>query len=1061
MTVTTMMMIMIMMKKQQQHQQQQYQPQQSVMSLLLFVVVIIVVVGVMGVGGIVNVDAFTVGCATVIRGATTTSQSSSCLFSVTSSSIASSTTTATSSSTNTNTNTNTNTTTTTNSAHPRKSAKPTTTTATTTTTTSSTRTAQSLERQIVTLGRQGKTDQALQLYYDCCRRTTSTTTTVRIWNAALDACARAQPTRLELAFDLFAEQLQPSLSPPQQLQQQQQQHRPPHLLLLKPNVFTFGALMNACNRAGDADRAVQLLHDMQQIYHVQPNAVVYSSAIAACARAISLLDHTKNHHHHDNNNNNNNNNHHNNNIKKANQFKDMALKLLRQAVETPSSSSSSSASSSSASASATSQQKHPKQQKQYQSMMSVVGFNAAISACAQAGDYINAIRILQRMQQAQSNHHPNNNNKTNTSTTLYHVPPPDSVTYGTVLAACEKAQQWHVLLEQAQQMQTPTSTTTSTTTIVSSASLTTTDTTPSTTAMSTTVQLDGLAIMSCLHACAQLGKASEALYYLQLLKDLQQQKQQQQQQQQRNNYKNTNDNYNKNNNGTTDTVQMGRPPLLGPDAVAYHVAISACARGGAWQDGIRLLEECRRCHSSSFTTTTSSSSSSATTTAAAAAANVVAYTAAITGCEYAGQWKHALALLDQMRRQDRVQPNQLTMCAVLGACAKACAMEYNNNNNKHQHHNNNQYNNINIINGDQYNDDNDDDGTWYTPLFSQQQQQNQQAPAPPLPYIKGMQLLQILKRDPTVCKPNIQIYNAAIRLCAEARQVETAFTLLDEIIHVAKLERTQVTYGSLMTACERVGDMNCVTRAFRLLKQEKSDHLTANEIIYGAAISCCRKAKEPQRARGLLQKMISEGLTPNVACFNTVLMAQTDAKRVKDKDTILQIFQWMKMKPSSQSRRRSHSDIDKEDNNDNDHNELMEARPNRQTYNILIQYFAATNQPATAETFLDKMRIEGGYRKPDVDLFTATVAAYERTQQPFKALNLMQRMEEYGYDFYSVQVLNTAFKKAVKLANALGQNLASVTGKQQQQHHHHHDDKNDDDDEYDNDRYFQHRNSQL
>jgi hypothetical protein len=36
-------------------------------------------------------------------------------------------------------------------------------------------------------------------------------------------------------------------------------------------------------------------------------------------------------------------------------------------------------------------------------MSVVVGFNAAtgISACAQAGDYINANRILQRMQQAQ------------------------------------------------------------------------------------------------------------------------------------------------------------------------------------------------------------------------------------------------------------------------------------------------------------------------------------------------------------------------------------------------------------------------------------------------------------------------------------------------------------------------------------------------------------------------------------------------------------------------------------------------------------------------------------
>jgi pentatricopeptide repeat protein len=64
--------------------------------------------------------------------------------------------------------------------------------------------------------------------------------------------------------------------------------------------------------------------------------------------------------------------------------------------------------------------------------------------------------------------------------------------------------------------------------------------------------------------------------------------------------------------------------------------------------------------------------------------------------------------------------------------------------------------------------------------------------------------------------------------------------------------------------------------------------LIANGIIYGAAISSCRKAKEPQRAMGLLQKIISVGLTPYVACFNTVLIAQADVKRPKENnDTII------------------------------------------------------------------------------------------------------------------------------------------------------------------------------
>ena len=67
-------------------------------------------------------------------------------------------------------------------------------------------------------------------------------------------------------------------------------------------------------------------------------------------------------------------------------------------------------------------------------------------------------------------------------------------------------------------------------------------------------------------------------------------------------------------------------------------------------------------------------------------ANVVAYTAAITGCEYAGQWKQAFMLLDKMRK-DGVEPNELTMGAVLGACATACANYYQDNNNNESSNN--------------------------------------------------------------------------------------------------------------------------------------------------------------------------------------------------------------------------------------------------------------------------------------------------------------------------------------------------------------------------------------
>ena len=536
-----------------------------------------------------------------------------------------------------------------------------------------------------------------------------------------------------------------------------------------------------------------------------PNAVVYSSAISACARSHPPQP-------------------------------EQALKLLREAVE------------------------------ENELPMNVVGFNAAISACAQAGDWENAITILTRMEDALTN---------NTSSFL--VPAPDGVTYGTVLAACEISEQWELVLKYAKVM------------------------------AQKGLELDGLAITSCLHACQQLGLADEAMRYLDSMKSLPESVQQ------------------------TERSQRsdGRKPLSGPDAVAYRLAISACARGGAWREGIRLLEEFE--------------------SATGVKPDVVAYTSAITGCEYAGQWTDALFLLERMRK-DGVPPNEVTFAAIMGACATACASEG----------------------------------------------KGKRSINMPEPQKKALQLLEILKNHPEFVQPNIKVYNAAIRACAESYDLNKALEILDELKQ-KKIERTLVTYGSLMTACERVGCVDSASKVFRMLKD---DGFEPNEIIYGAAISCCRKARQPERAMLLLRKMMKEELSPNTATFNTVLIAQAEGKSRGDTERAILVYRLMKSKFAKEY-----------------------GRPNRQTYNIIISFFASMMQPVTAEAFLAKMRDDGF--KPDVDLFTTTVAAYERTGQPLRALKLMESMQEDGYDFYGVAVLNEAFKKAVKLANKVGQTFTS------------------------------------
>jgi len=641
-----------------------------------------------------------------------------------------------------------------------------------------------IEKDIVRLGRQGKTNEALSLYYKVQRPST------RLINSAIDACSRARSPRLEEAFTILERAVEEKG--------------------IRPNVFTFGSLMNVCNRARNPDEAIRLLRSFEEKYRVEPNSVVYSSAISACARSKPPKP-------------------------------QQALELLREAVE----------------------------EKQLQ--MNVVGFNAAISACAQAHDWENAINLITRMEEA-----------TTKNETSFTVPKPDAVTYGTLLAACERGGQWDLVLKYAKATR------------------------------DRGLELDGIAFTSCLHACQQLGLAGEALYFLDKMKSVK--------------------------SVTPKTAKLkrsgARTPLSGPDAVAYRLAISACARGGAWREGIHLLKEYKDVTGTE--------------------ADMVAYTSAITGCEYAGKWKEAFYLLDKMRKAG-VEPNEVTMAAVLGACATACAKQQE------------------II---RVRDE----------MLVEQK--------------KALQLLSLMKKDPGLVNPNIQVYNSAIRVCAEACDLQRAFRLLDEI-EEAGIERTEVTYGTLMTACERVGCLDSASKVFRKLKD---DDIVPNEIIYGAAISCCRKARESERAVLLLRKMMKEGLSPNTATFNTVLVAQTETRTKADIERSIVVYKLMKSKYAKNG-------------------------PNRQTYTILVHFFASIMQPLMAEAFLKNMRKDGF--KPDVDLFTATVAAYERSGQPLKAVQLMESMQDDGYDFYSVKVLNSAFKNAVKLVNKVGQKLSSSESTQQ------------------------------
>ena len=633
-------------------------------------------------------------------------------------------------------------------------------------------------------------------------------------------------------------------------------------------------------------------------------------------------------------------------------------------------------------------------------MMGVVGYNAVISTMANTGKWRMAVQLLGEM----ILHSSITSNTTTTATTtsmirsnpnfipmetirddiyntplLLHqhdgymsantksimgdthsfiilTPKPDSVTFGTVLSACEKSCQWTTVLDIAKA------------------------------AMEYGVRLDGIALTSILHACQNLGLADEALYYLDLMKqlgdnnhqnnddnndnDISSEQQQQQQQQQDNGERKTNGRQRKG----------ARQELRGPDAVAYRLAISACARspgGQRWQDGIRLLREMK-----------SISSSSDDDFATNCQPDVMAYTTAIAGCSEAGEFTHAISLIGEMRKEG-IQPNVMTFSAVINACATASAKMARRRE--------------------------EDDYTFSTTTGNNDGFATTNIDDVRLPMKRALRLLDAMKLPTSLVKPNIVTYNAAIRACAEGLNLDGAFDLLRQLKEDG-LEPTIVTYGSLMTACERVGDVEAASKVFRMVKEEDSrksirydkcsneqEQLQANEIIYGAAISCCRKAHEPERALLLLRKMMSEKLQPNTVTFNTVIAALSEGRLSDSLATSNNALLWEKALAVYRVMKSK--------------NAPKGVSPNRKTYNILIRCLANNLQPGIAESLLIDMRNAGFV--PDVDLYTMTVRSYEQCGNPIKALALMEYMREIGYDFYSVKVFDEVFKNGVKVLNRL------------------------------------------
>jgi pentatricopeptide repeat protein len=548
---------------------------------------------------------------------------------------------------------------------------------------------------------------------------------------------------------------------------------------LRPNVYTFGSLMSVCAKRGDVTQCKSLMNQMRES-GIKPNSVIYSTAISACERCSPPRS-------------------------------DLAIELLNESIKEGS----------------------------MEGFMNIVGFNAAISVCARAGEWQQACQILDEME---------GNRAVDKKPILDYdtfIPKPDEITYGTVMAACERAKEWHTVLQLSKRMET----------------------------LRSDLEMDGMGISSALHACQQLGYGRDALNYIKKMKQLKKQ-----------------------NVVRRDRGNHRRKALSGPDDVAYRLAISACARGGLIQEALDLLnamekETGTKPDVAAYTAAIGGCVESGDYMQAfeilndmktkGVQPNVITYSAVISSCASASAiadksqrdtrqrgvyysqqedaledvqkpMRAAMKLLENMKnsKNKELEPNIVTYNASIRACAEGL-----------------------------------DDAKAFSLLDELLQRGlkptivtfgSLMTACERVSNVDGVSRVFRLMREQNI-EPNEIVFGAAISCYRKAKESNRTLALLRKMIEL-RLYPNAATFNTVLMAQIESKNMEKASAVFKLLSSVHSKRASPNRQSYNLIIKAMAENLQPANAEHYLHRMKEDGMKPDVDLLTAIVSSYERCK---------------------------------------------------------------------------------------------------------------------------------------------------------------------------------------
>ncbi|CAL1156233.1 unnamed protein product [Cladocopium goreaui] len=127
--------------------------------------------------------------------------------------------------------------------------------------------------------------------------------------------------------------------------------------------------------------------------------------------------------------------------------------------------------------------------------------------------------------------------------------------------------------------------------------------------------------------------------------------------------------------------------------------------------------------------------------------------------------------------------------------------------------------------------------------------------------------------DQTVRIPSLITWNSCLSSCAKAEQWNTVLALMDSMV-TAHFQPDIITFNAAMRAMLRHWP-----KALQLLRLMRRSELRPTLITYGALITCCEKGRQWQKALGLLQALKQQRLSVDVISYSACISAGEKARR--------------------------------------------------------------------------------------------------------------------------------------------------------------------------------------